>query len=270
MATGTLTVREVSDKATLHRALIRDRVAAAYHLGDLDPRYFQFCRWWGASSDDADELEAVALLYAGLRMPALLTLGSAAGVEAILDDAGVRAELPSRFYAHVMNDHMAGLQAHYREVKLRSMVRMGLARADFQRADVEDLSGIEPVGHADTADLMSLYTFYPDNFFEPYQLGTGLYFGAREQGRLVSVAGIHVYSQEYDVAALGNIVTHPDHRSRGHSRRCTARLVDELFNTVSVVALNVERDNVAAQRVYRRLGFTEHLRYVEGLVDRRA
>ena len=34
-------------------------------------------------------------------------------------------------------------------------------------------------------------------------------------GRLASVAGIHVYSRTYRVAALGNIATMPTHRNRG-------------------------------------------------------
>ena len=54
-------------------------------------------------------------------------------------------------------------------------------------------------------------------------LETGKYFGIRREGILVSVAGIHVYSPEYDVAALGNITTHPDFRGQGLGRKVTAR-----------------------------------------------
>ena len=83
-------------------------------------------------------------------------------------------------------------------------------------------------------------------------LESGYYYGHREAGELVSVAGIHVFSEQFDVAAIGNIVTHADFRSRGHSRRCTAALLRGLFGKVSLAALNVHTENEAAQTVYRR------------------
>lgn len=257
-------VRRVTNKETLHGLLISDRVAAAYLLGDLDDNYFSFCRWWGAYTSD-DVLESIVLLYTGLRLPAVLTFGDATGVEDILDEPSVRAELPSQFYAHVMNDHLAALQNHYDLGELRSMVRMGLSKSNFVHPE-DDLSEIIDVGHEHTASLISLYRYYPDSFFEPYQLESGFYFGFQHAGELVSVAGTHIFSEDYDIAAIGNIVTHPDYRSRGHSRRCTTRLLESLFSKVTTAALNVERENAAAQRVYRRLGFSDHVRYLEGLI----
>lgn len=269
-------VREITERDTLHAALIGDRIAAAYHLGDLDPRYFKYCRWWGRvdEGEGADGVpDAVALLYTGLRMPALLTIGHPDGVEDILDDPQVLRQLPDRFYAHVMSSHLAALQSRCHIDDLRNMVRMGLSRDDFV-PPADDLSAVGPVSHGDTAELMALYQYYPDNFFEPYQLEMGYYFGSRAPAsgsaeRLVSVAGIHVFSEQYDVACIGNIVTHPEHRRQGHSRRCTSRLLQALFEKVTLVALNVEKNNHAARSVYERLGFHDHVRYLEGLVTRR-
>ena len=257
-------VRRVTDKRALHALLIQDRIAGAYLLGDLDDNYFDFCQWWGAHRADG-ALESVLLLYTGLRLPAILTFGDPTGVEDILDTEAVRNGLPAQFYAHVMNGHLAALQNHYNIGELRSMVRMGLSKAEFLHPG-DDLTGVKSVGHGHTASLMSLYQYYPDSFFEPYQLESGFYFGAEADGELVSVAGTHIFSEEYDIAAIGNIVTHPDYRSQGHSRRCTTRLLEALFTKVSLAALNVERDNAAAQRVYRRLGFTDHVRYLEGMI----
>lgn len=262
------TVREIKDRETLHKLLIDDRISAAYHLGDLDPRYFDYCRWWAASETEGAE-PSVMLLYTGLRMPAVLTLGDPDGVEAVFDDPAVRAALPDRFYAHVMSGHFAALQSRYHIDDMQSMVRMGLGRDDFRVPDDLNLDGVGPVSHADTASLMSLYQHYPDNFFEPYQLETGYYYGSRVDGELVAVAGIHVFSEQYDVACVGNIVTRPDFRRQGHSRRCTTRLLQALFERVSLVALNVQKENQAARKVYQRLGFHDHVRYLEGLVTRR-
>lgn len=257
-------IRPVDNKIVLHSLLIQDRVAGAYLLGDLDDNYFGYCRWWGAHATDGT-LESVMLLYTGLRLPAVLTFGNTTGIEDIFSDPAVRNELPTQFYAHIMNEHLAAFQGHYNTDALRSMVRMGLAKHDFKHPG-DDLGGITRIGHSHTAELMDLYRYYPDSFFEPYQLESGFYFGTHVDGDLVSVAGTHLFSSAYSVAAIGNIVTHPKHRSQGHSRRCTTRLLEALFEEVSIAALNVERDNVAAQRVYRRLGFTDHIRYLEGLV----
>lgn len=76
-----------------------------------------------------------------------------------------------------------------------------------------------------------------------------------EGNRLVSVAGVHVYSEEYKVAAVGNIVTHPDYRGNGLGKSVTARLCQSLLEKVDHVGLNVKSDNNTAISVYKGLGF---------------
>ena len=46
--------------------------------------------------------------------------------------------------------------------------------------------------------------WYPENWFDSRMLEIGQYIGIRDAGRLVSVAGIRVFSRENRVAALGN------------------------------------------------------------------
>ena len=106
------------------------------------------------------------------------------------------------------------------------MVRMGLQRDAFIPASGTEF--VEPISHADTAALMALYRFYPDHFFEPYQLESGLYYGVWEDGELVSAAGVHVVSERFNIVALGNIVTHPDYRGRGLAVACTSAILEKL------------------------------------------
>jgi predicted GNAT family acetyltransferase len=117
-------------------------------------------------------------------------------------------------------------------------------------------------------DLLRLYDeSYPGNWFDPHLLQTRQYFGLRVKGGLVSVAGVHVYSETYRVAAIGNVVTHPAHRNKGYARLVTARLCQSLLETVDHIGLNVRADNEAAIACYRKLGFKTVAPYGEFTVS---
>jgi predicted GNAT family acetyltransferase len=193
-------------------------------------------------------------------MPAVLASGGPVEVEALV--AGSRGALPRRFYGHILESHRDALERFYDAPALKPMSRMGLRRADYR--PVSDPGGVERLAHRDTAAIMQLYQHYPDNFFEPAHLDTGLYFGVRDGTELVSVAGIHVLSESNDVAVIGNIVTHTEHRGRGLASRCVRQLLDELFERVGHVALNVQVGNEPAIACYRKFGFVENHRFLEG------
>jgi ribosomal protein S18 acetylase RimI-like enzyme len=88
-------------------------------------------------------------------------------------------------------------------------------------------------------------------------------FGIRLAGELVSIAGVHVYSPAYRVAALGNITTHPDHRNQGFGRAVTAQICVSLKEKVDFIGLNVRCDNLPALGLYRSLGFDIYANYGE-------
>ena len=99
--------------------------------------------------------------------------------------------------------------------------------------------------------------------------GESLYFhpNLRRDDKLVSVAGVHVYSEAYKVAALGNITTHPAYRGQGLARIVTARLCRSLLETVDYIGLNVKVDNQSAISLYQRLGFEPVCTYHEYMVE---
>jgi predicted GNAT family acetyltransferase len=102
-------------------------------------------------------------------------------------------------------------------------------------------------------------------------LETGLYRGIRRGGRLVSVAGVHVYSPRFLVAALGNITTHPDWRGHGFATLVSAALCQALGQAgVAHIGLNVRADNEAAIHCYKKLGFECAADYGECTLTRKA
>ena len=236
-----------------------DPIARAYMLGDLDQPFAEHGHWFGLP-DEAGSLRALVLLYTGLSMPAVLTSGDPVGVEAVL--GAVRGELPRRFYAHLRASHLSPTQVFYELRGVKTMCRMGLERAAYVPQGGGEAARV--LTHRDTGAMMQLYRHYPDNFFDPALLDTGLYFGVQEADELLSVAGLHVLSEKHDVAAIGNIVTHTEHRGRGLATRCVDRLLSELLPKVGHVALNVDQSNVPAIACYRKFGFDERYPFYEG------
>jgi cyclic pyranopterin phosphate synthase len=248
-----------------HGFLTADRFCNAYLLGDLDTPFEDQCKWFGLPSVGDAGLDGLVLLYNGLSMPAVLTAGPPPAIEALM--LGARQFLPRRFYANIRQEHREAVETQYTPRAWTETVRMGLHRDDWHPTEAD--GPVEALTHRDTAAIMHLYRHYPDNFFDPAQLGTGLYFGVREDGELISVAGVHVVSQTYDVAVIGNIVTHTEHRGRGLASRCVARVLSSLFAEVSHVALNVQVSNLPAIACYRRFGFVEQCKCLEGWVQAR-
>lgn len=244
---------EIRDVATLRAFLVQDRERAAFFLGDLDPRYFHATRWFVERSEEG--IRALVLRYDGHSMPVVLLHGDADGVRRVLRT--FRDRLPGRFDIHAFAEHRRIVDAEFPGTPLKEFYRLRMS-GDDARMTGDRPPDVVRLGHGDTADLMRLYSRTGITYFDPYQLETGLYFGRRCDGELVSAAGVHSVSEEDRVAAVGNVATHPDYRGEGHSKRCMQRLLRALVRRrVTTIVLNVEKANSAAVSLYRSLGFRE-------------
>lgn len=256
-------IERIEDEQLLRRFLMHDRCANAYLLGKLDPSYEPFCKWYGERGADG-ELENLLLWYQGLSIPVAFMVSQKQRDQRAFFQAGAQV-LPSRFHFHVIGDQMSAFREACDVEHYKQMHRMGLERADYQHVALPAGQQVERLGHRDTAAIMALYEHYPDHFFEPYQLETGLYFGVRDpEGGLLSIAGVHVISPEHNVAVIGNLVTHPEARGAGHATACTRALLNDLFERVSFVALNVQVNNEPAIRMYTNFGFEPNNIFFEG------
>jgi len=115
---------------------------------------------------------------------------------------------------------------------------------------------IRRLGKDDFANIQSFYdSNYPQNWFDERMMDTGKYLGYMIDDSITGIAGIHVYSEEYRIAALGNIVTDVKYRSKSICRKLTSALCEDLFLTVDHIGLNVSSENLPAIKCYKNLGF---------------
>jgi ribosomal protein S18 acetylase RimI-like enzyme len=258
-------VRRIHDRERIHRSLESQPVENAWLLGYLDGEWSDHCDWYGYSRDDG--LETLVLVYTGLSRPGLFIAGWEGGIRPILREMG--NQLPDRATAHIDSAHLQAVEVGYAAPRpLRHMMRMGLRREDAM-VDVPEGITVERLTHADTAAIMALYAHWPDHFFEPFQLESGFYFGVRDGQRLASIAGIHAVNERCGVAAIGNLVTHPNARGRGFAKACTATLLRDVFDRVELVTLDVEHGNEPAIRTYQHFGFRRYGDFYEGEIVRR-
>jgi ribosomal protein S18 acetylase RimI-like enzyme len=263
---------EIRDRDEIERWLRRDPRAHVYALADLDDVFWSDTRWFAARS--GGELSAVCLLLDKLALPILYAISprADAAMYGLLD--WLRPALPERVFATLGRELSAALATGFDVDSHGEFVKMALDGAT--RLDVAEPAGLERLGVEQLAELRDFYAhdaYTPEErhgrFFESYMLELGPWFGVREAGRLVCVAGVHVVSARTSVAALGGIATRPDRRGRGLARATTAALCRALYDEVKLVGLNVAADNTSARRCYERLGFREVCRYEEMELTRR-
>lgn len=247
-----------------------------YSISDLDDFFWRLTVFFGSYSE-ADSLAAVAPLYCGMATPTLLGVcaggpGSSewqAMAELLRDIAYL---LPGEFYGHLspgLSDVLVAALPHGATVQdLGRHLKMGLIHPDAVHGiEVPEAVRLKEEDLREAQDLYAVS--YPGNWFDARMLQTGQYWGIRHQSQLVSIAGVHGYSEQFSAAALGNITTHPEFRNRGLGRRVTARLCQDLVSRGIAVGLNVHQDNHSAIAAYGSIGFEEIGTYDEVLISSR-
>jgi RimJ/RimL family protein N-acetyltransferase len=262
-------VPQQTDLQVVRESLDRDRDWAAYAIGDLAPGFVEHCEWLTTS----DASGALILVYRGFTPPIVFAMGSASAAGALF--AEIAAPTIS---LHVQADALDAMSGTYEPTDTRKMLRMTLRRDAFRPvvapADVNGGPTMISEHHLDAVEAL-----YQDGhergegptFFSPSMLRQETFRGIWEGDALIALAGTHLYSAEMGVCAIGNVYTRHDRRGRGLGARVTSAVIDRaLQEHVRTIVLNVSAENVAARRVYERLGFTVHCEFFEGEAVRRA
>lgn len=253
------------DRKEIAAFLQRDTVLQVYSLGDLDDLFWPGTTWYGLV--DGRGIRAVVLMYSALVQPTMLAIGSDKELTHLKElVASILSLLPRKFWAHLSLGLTEVLREEYRIESPKLHYKMGLM--DAGRLERGSKEGIVRLTAANRQEVLRFYErSYPGHSFEPQMLDTGQYYGLKRGRRLVSVAGVHVYSPKYKVAALANIATRPADRGKGYGRAVISHLCRQLLSKVEHVGLNVRADNEAAIGCYKSLGFGVVGTYEEGLLE---
>lgn len=97
------------------------------------------------------------------------------------------------------------------------------------------------------AELTKPGPFYPRTHF------LGAFYGIRDKGRLVAMAGERFKQPGF--TEVSAVCVHPDHRGRGYAGRLTQRVARRIQERGERVYLHAFSNNTNAIRLYERLGF---------------
>ena len=257
-------VTAVADRDAALRFLSRDRVANGYALCDLEPPFEDFSVVALAYRGASTEPEAACLTLSDPSFTAMVTFGDAGGLAAILD----RIELPVSAHIALAFEHRQTVERLFTLDHVSERWRMAVD-SNVSGPPAPSVRGLRVLGPDDTGALLDLYSTYDASFFLPAQLVHGVFYGVHEHGRLVAAAGTHTLGRRAALAAVGNVYTRPEARGRGYAAAATSAVLRDLLTLgCRDVVLNVAVTNGAAIRVYERLGFTRHSRYLEAMALR--
>jgi ribosomal protein S18 acetylase RimI-like enzyme len=261
-----MAVVELRDRDAIAEICRRNAFRHVYELGDLDDFFWAHTRF--AGWDGGRGVSQVTLLYTEPEPPVLLAIAEHPEDDMAALVSSLLPGLPPHLYAHVTPFLLETLASRFAVESHGLHLKMGLTDASRLGSAPADL-----LGPADLDEVAAFYErAYPGTWFVPRMLETGRYVGIREHGVLACVAGVHVHSPAWKVAALGNVATLPGLRGQGFATRACGALCRLLLaDGVDTIALNVRADNAPAIAAYRRLGFESAGEYVEvGLTAREA
>jgi GNAT superfamily N-acetyltransferase len=250
-------ILETRDKAKLEIFLRKDPYLHFYELGDLQEKLFPKAQWFVIL--EKGEITAAVLLYRAKEINILYLLEDHAREAAKELLASIAGKLPEKIYCLLSPYLVDVISEKYSVEKPVSYDKMKLTGDIFIGRNIKypeytyriNSNDVEAVG-------VFLREINPAAFFNEAMLKTGKYFCIRKNASLLATAGVHLYSKEYSVAAIGNVATTPDERGKGYAASVTASLCADLWNDVKIIGLNVRSDNAAAIKIYQNIGFVKH------------
>ncbi len=243
------------DDARLLELLRVNPVNSAFMLRAVQQGSDEHAHWYTVSPAHS-AIRSALFINDELGAPMVMTTGDAVEVEALF--AALYKSLPTAFDVQIPRHHQFSIEGCYELHNIVSMFRMGMALSSCDLSG--DVEGVERLGHKDTGEMMHL--MQNSAFFDPSMIDQGLYCGVRVGGELICTAGVSAICDDYDVAALGRVVTHPDYDAKEYAGRSLRWLLREVQKRVGRIALNIEAEHQEAIAFYRSFGFEKRFEFI--------
>lgn len=219
-----------------------------YHIGDLDNFYFPDTQWWICEQE-----KETILLYQDKRSPVILAI-KATDHPLWICNLELIHSFPDQCYAHINEDYIPFFKRYYDLESHGTFNKMILTNPN--KLPCKDHPQIRNLIKEDIPLLRNFYSqHYPDNWFNERMIDSHQFYGFFEDKQLLSVSGIHVYSEEFRVCAIGSVSTDQNHRGKGLANLTMSVQCHKLLETCDIIGLNVRNDNHSAIRLYQNLGF---------------
>lgn len=245
-----LCVRKTASRDSLHRCrgfLRQDPIANVLPLGDLYSPLLQVSDVYNATQDS--EIVGVCTICRAFATPSIVFGAAPLNVKrALFEKAFI--ELPNKFISLCYPD----VTTLFKEdaIILHSHLEQQMV-TDFSEQIEPSSVKVEKIRVNDLPLLEKFYTEHGAEAWTPLQFKVGPYYCVKDNGTIVSVAGVHLLTPQ--IAQLGNIVTDEAYQGRGFATACTRTLTADLTQKKRIVSLFVRKDNLPAIHMYEKIGF---------------
>lgn len=137
-----------------------------------------------------------------------------------------------------------------RDVGLLQMIHAGAALPPPDRPFLE-------LGDADAPEMIALAHLTKPGPFDERTRELGTFFGVREGGKLVAMAGERLRVAGW--TEISAVCTHPEHLGRGRARGLMLEVASRIVARGEIPFLHVLPENARAIELYERLGFTKRV-----------
>ncbi|MEG0772815.1 GNAT family N-acetyltransferase [Clostridium sp.] len=253
-------VRIIHDTSMVYEFLKnKERYDYVYQLNNLEASQWKQVVCYGLFYEE--ELKAIAMLNMNYGIPVLLAASFDDVEYSIKLIRKIKPFLPPKFYTHIDKATLAEVFPEDKITGLEEYMNMGIW--DFYVLNKMQENEAVRVGFKSINEIKYLLSVgHPGAWLDEELVMLNENFGMYVNRKLVSFAGIHAYSNNYEVAAIAHVTTHPEYRKRGYGEQVVSALVNSLKGKIKFIGLNVKTDNVPAINCYKKLGFEEFGRFM--------
>lgn len=237
----------------------RTRYNYIYQFSNLSPKEWKNVICYGLFHNT--EIKEIAMLNINYHIPVLLAASFENGEYNTELIRRIKKFLPPKFYTHIDRGTLENVFQEDDISEIEEYMNMGL----YNYYVLDEKAGKDTVrlGFDDIGDIKELLALsYPEAWLDEELVKLNKNFGISVNGKLASFAGIHAYSEEYQVAAVAHVTTHPDFRNKGYGKKVVNTLINDLKDKIEFIGLNVKVNNSSAINCYRKLGFKESGRFI--------